>query len=148
MWIKYGSFINFIIVSEMTDLTYPWISADTVDPDLSMIASTSSITSKYASLLVYLTPERRQGTLDSWPVGRVSLTLKTIIKFWRFDVIYAFFAEFNLVIHIWFSIWSWGTVGIRSPETSSYRAFTRRLTKQSWPFECRTFTLVTKWWPE
>jgi hypothetical protein len=27
-------------------LTYPWISAQTVDPDLSIIASTSSITSK------------------------------------------------------------------------------------------------------
>jgi len=56
-------------------LTYPWISANTVDPDLSMIASTSSMTSKYASLLVYLTPLRRQGIADSWPDGRVVLTL-------------------------------------------------------------------------
>lgn len=46
-------------------LTCPWISAKTVDPDLSMIASTSSMTSKYASLLVYLTPLLRQRTADS-----------------------------------------------------------------------------------
>lgn len=56
------------------ELTYPWISADTVAPCLSIIASISSITSKYASLLVYLTPARRQGTLESWPVGRTSET--------------------------------------------------------------------------
>ena len=34
-------------------------------PDLSIIASTSSITSKYASLFVYLTPDLRQGTFES-----------------------------------------------------------------------------------
>lgn len=45
-------------------------------PDLSMIASTSSTTSKYASLLVYLTPVLRHGMLDSCPVGSFSLTLR------------------------------------------------------------------------
>lgn len=56
-------------------LTYPCISAKTVDPALSMMASTSSTTSKYASLLVYFTPVRRHGTLDNWPLGNVALTL-------------------------------------------------------------------------
>jgi len=56
-------------------LTYPCISAKTVDPALSMIASTSSTKSKYASLFVYLTPVRRHGTLDNWPLGNVALTL-------------------------------------------------------------------------
>ena len=41
-----------------------------------MMASTSSMTSKYASLFVYLTPDRLQGTFDNCPVGNVSLTLK------------------------------------------------------------------------
>ena len=66
---------KYILVTICCILTYPCISAETVAPDLSIIASTSSITSKYASLLVYFTPERRQGTLDSWPVGSVALTL-------------------------------------------------------------------------
>lgn len=44
-------------------------------PDLSRMASISSITSKYASLLVYLTPARLHGMLDNWPVGNVSPTL-------------------------------------------------------------------------
>jgi hypothetical protein len=46
-----------------------------VAPALSIIASTSSIISKYASLLLYLTPVRLQGTLDNWPIGNVVLTL-------------------------------------------------------------------------
>lgn len=45
--------------------TYPCISANTVAPVLSMIASTSSTTSKYASLLVYLTPDLLHGMLES-----------------------------------------------------------------------------------
>ena len=44
--------------------------------DLSMIASTSSIRSKKISLLVYFTADLLQGTLDSWPVGSVELTLR------------------------------------------------------------------------
>lgn len=44
-------------------------------PDLSRMTSISSTTSKYASLLVYLTPARLQGTFDNWPVGNVSPTL-------------------------------------------------------------------------
>lgn len=44
-------------------------------PDLSTIASISSVTSKYASLLAYLTPARLHGMLDSWPCGNVSPTL-------------------------------------------------------------------------
>ena len=44
-------------------------------PDLSRMASISSITSKYASLLVYLTPARLQGMLDNCPVGNLSPTL-------------------------------------------------------------------------
>lgn len=44
-------------------------------PDLSKMASISSMTSKYASLLVYFTPARLQGILDNWPVGSVSPTL-------------------------------------------------------------------------
>lgn len=39
-----------------------------------MIASTSSITSKYASLLVYLTPERLHGIAVNWPEGKMLLT--------------------------------------------------------------------------
>lgn len=57
-------------------LTQPWISAMTVVPFLSIIASISSMTSKYASLLVYLTPVRRHGMFESWPVGKVAPTLK------------------------------------------------------------------------
>lgn len=44
-------------------------------PDLSTMASISSVTSKYASLLVYLTPARLHGMFDSWPCGNVSPTL-------------------------------------------------------------------------
>ena len=40
-----------------------------------MMVSISSMTSKYASLFVYLTPVRLQGTFDNWPVGNVALTL-------------------------------------------------------------------------
>lgn len=49
-------------------------------PDLSRMASISSITSKYASLLVYLTPARLHGILDNWPVGNVSPTLLPPVK--------------------------------------------------------------------
>lgn len=56
-------------------LTYPWISAETMDPDLSMMASISSMTSKYASLLAYLTPTRRHGMVDTCPSGSVAETL-------------------------------------------------------------------------
>ena len=41
-----------------------------------MIASISSTTSKYASLLVYFTADLRHGTLDNWPAGNVSQTLQ------------------------------------------------------------------------
>lgn len=47
------------------------------------MASTSSTTSKYASLLVYLTPVRLHGTFDNWPVGNVALTLQC-----KFSLIY------------------------------------------------------------
>ena len=50
-----------------------------------MMASISSMTSKYASLLVYLTPVRRHGTLDNWPVGRVALTLQ-----WETEIVWDF----------------------------------------------------------
>lgn len=66
-------------------LTYPCISAKTVAPVLSIIASTSSTTSKYASLLLYLTPVRRQGIVDNCPDGRMPLTLKfSLFRIWFF----------------------------------------------------------------
>lgn len=45
--------------------------------DLSMMASTSSIKSRNISLLVYFTPVLLHGTLESWPVGSVELTLQS-----------------------------------------------------------------------
>lgn len=56
---------RLIIQGGLQILTYPCISADTVTPLLSIIASTSSTTSKYASLFAYFTPDRRQGTFDN-----------------------------------------------------------------------------------
>lgn len=57
-------------------LTYPCISAETVAPLLSIMASTSSTTSKYASLFAYFTPDLLQGTLDNWPDGNIDDTLE------------------------------------------------------------------------
>ncbi|KPM02214.1 hypothetical protein QR98_0006230 [Sarcoptes scabiei] len=45
------------------------------------MASISSITSKYASLLVYLTPNLLQGIFDNCPVGKVELTLSNEIEY-------------------------------------------------------------------
>lgn len=59
------------------------------------LASTSSMTSKYASLFVYLTPLLRHGIALSWPDGSVPLTLlaeKKIhalninIQLWNFTI--------------------------------------------------------------
>lgn len=67
--------LNNNVFLNVSRLTYPCISANTVAPFLSMMASISSITSKYASLLVYLTPVRLQGILDNCPEGKVPETL-------------------------------------------------------------------------
>ena len=51
------------------------------------------------------------------------------------------FSSYCSTVGIWLLV-------LQLPETCSYQNFTSSLTELLWPFGYRTFSLVTKWWPE